>query len=82
MHIQITRRFDGTNTYFRARVFDTKTPTGRILIDYAYGYGDHGVHEALKELGFRRENGTADLHGYVAKGHTYSVADVARKKDL
>ena len=82
MHIQITRRFDGTNTYFRARVFDAETPTGRILIDYDYGYGDHGVHEALKALWFKRENGTADLRGYIAEGHTYSVVDVTRKKDL
>lgn len=70
MHIVIRRWFDGHNTYYSARV------NGELFTAFSYGYGDHGLRETLKALGFK------NLIEYREAGHTYELVDVRRKRDL
>lgn len=94
LHIEGRRWFHRGpgNTYHSVRIF--RDGVLAVYLLYAYGYGDQWLQTAWDwltvnghpELGERHANGALVHYGTqylreVLKG-TYSVIDVARKKDL
>ena len=93
MHIECRRWFDrkAVNTYYSVRLYDGNEE--RLIIPFAYGYGEQcltGACDFIREE-YNRENGqnyTCDSVGsstvFIREilGATYSITDVARKKDL
>jgi hypothetical protein len=94
LHIEGRRWFERTNgnTYHSVRIFANGELIGTV--PYEYGYGDQFLQTGLDWL---REQGLIEPQAYYPNGHpkhygtlylreslggTYSVIDVARKKDL
>ena len=74
-HIECRRWREKTygNTYFSARI------NNEMVIPFAYGYGEQCLYEAAWLLGYK----DGLLRGFLDSiGATYSIIDVARKKDL
>lgn len=93
MHIECRRWFDGRNgnTYHSAYVYEN----GELIAEnrFEYGYGEQCLEtalEALEKVGriqrTQRENGSHVEAGtrYIREelGASYSIIDVARKRDL
>lgn len=94
-HITIRRWFQRLygNTYFSATVhFDDGTSD--IAIPFEYGYGDHGLYQAVEWLGKQgyvtlpapHSNGMKSYNPTVllreSLGCSYDIIDVNRKKDM
>lgn len=86
LHIEGRRWFQRTygNTYHSVRIY--KDGALLVVLPYQYGYGDQFLQTALDWL---KKNGHAPADAeygtrYLREvlGGTYSVADVARQKDL
>ena len=95
VHITVNRWFQKTygNTYFSAYVeFDDGS--SECLIKFEYGYGDHGLYQALKALdkqGFitlpaPHSNGCVSYVPSIflreVMNCEYTINDVQRKKDM
>jgi hypothetical protein len=93
--ITVNRWFQKTygNTYFSAYVeFDDGS--SECLIKFEYGYGDHGLYQALKALdkqGYitlpnRHSNGMESYNATIYLREVmkceYTINDVQRKKDM
>jgi hypothetical protein len=86
LHIEARRWFQRThgNTYHSVTIHGAGEP---IRVDFAYGYGDQWAQtalDALRAAGRAPDDGQHGTTRYLREtlGATYSVADVARQKDL
>lgn len=86
LHIEGRRWFQRTygNTYHSVRIFEDGAPIAAL--PYQYGYGDQYLQTALDWLKANNRAPSDAPYGtqYLREelGATWSVADVARQKDL
>lgn len=91
-HIAGRRWFDrkNGNTYHSVTIY--YADGSQVTVPFTYGYGDQFIETALQHMEHRGDitrvphsNGIKDSGTYYLReklGITYSVADVARKRDL